>query len=378
MKRKASHELEECLALLKQGQITLQECLDRYPDHAEELSMLIPIALETSRVSLPSPSAAALKTWERQMFAALDKKEQRPTSLGISRRTMPLRRLAYAAILFLIVLFTGTYLYFGTGTTTVQAATLAGVSGSVQVLFAGGAAWKPAATGQEVNVGDRIRVGSLSAATLSFPGGCSTDLEADTDVDLLQISLQRNGSGGTVVLHQRLGQTRTCVQPSPGYESRFEIRTPSASVIARGTKFTVIVGGDGVTDVAVAEGVVEVMNQALSILVRTGEGTSVEPEHPPVPVYTIPAVTQEPVVTTESEEPTEYETLEPAEHQETREPEEQESPEPPEVEETEEPEEPETPEESEEPAEQETPEEPEVDETEQPDEHESDEPEDED
>ena len=368
MKQKADHVLEECLVLLEQGQATLEECLHRYPDHADELRVLIPIALETRWVSLPSPSSAALETWERQMFAVLDNKQQRrPASRRIFGRAFPLHRLAYAAALFLVVLLVGAYLYFGAGATTAQAATLTGVSGSVQMLSAGDATWRLASAGQKMNVGDRLHVGSLSAATLSFPGGCSTDLEANTDIDLLRINIQRNGRGGTVVLYQRLGQTRNCVQYSPGYDSRFEVRTPSANVIARETEFTVIVEGDGVTDVAVAEGTVEVMSQALSIFVKAGEGTSVEPEHPPISVYTIPALTMEPGVMLGTEEPTEHGTPESGEPQETEKPEEPESPEPPEPEETEEPEDRETlehgkpvgTEEPEEPEKSEEPEEPE-------------------
>lgn len=349
----AKHVLEDCLALLEQDQITLEECLRRYPDHADELRVLIPIALEARRVSLPSPSQTAIESWERRMSAALDKKERQQSA---SRRTLgkalPLRRLAYVAVLLLVALLVGTYLYFGSGTSTVQAATLTGVSGSVQVLPAGNATWRSASTGQKVNAGDRVRVGSISTATLSFPSGCSTDLQANTDVDLIQVSVQQDGRGGTVVLYQRLGQTRSCVQHSPGYDSRFEIRTPSANVIARETQFTVIVEDNGVTDVSVAEGTVEVMSQALSIFVRAGEGTSVEPEHPPIPVYTIPALTSE---------PGEHETPEPGEVQESQEPEEHASPEPTEekdaekAEETKEPERHATPE----PSEPEEPEEPE-------------------
>jgi hypothetical protein len=338
MNQKAKHVLEDCLVLLEQDQITLEECLRRYPDHADELRVLIPIALEARRVSLPSPSPAAIEMWERRMSTALDKKEQQPASRRILGKVLPLRQLAYVAALLLVALLVGTYLYFGSETTTVQAATLTGVSGSVQVLTAGNATWRSASAGQEVNAGDRVRVGSISTATLSFPSGCSTDLQANTDVDLVQVSVQRDGRGGTVVLYQRLGQTHSCVQHSPGYDSRFEIRTPSANVIARETRFTVIVENNGVTDVAVAEGTVEVMSQALSIFVQAGEGTSVKPEQPPIPVYTIPALTSE---------PEEHETPEPGEPQESQEPEEHESPEPPGVEETEEPERHETPEPSE-------------------------------
>jgi hypothetical protein len=374
MNQKAKHVLEDCLVLLEQDQVTLEECLRRYPNRADELRVLIPIALEARRVSLPSPSPAAIETWEQRISAALDKKEQqRPAPRKILGKTLPLRRFAYVAALLLVALLVGAYLYFGFGTTTVQAATLTGVSGSVQVLPAGDATWRSASIGQKVNTGDRVRVGSISTATLSFPSGCSTDLQANTDVDLVQVSVQRDGRGGTVVLYQRLGQTRSCVQHSPGYDSRFEIRTPSANVIARETRFTVIVEDNGITNVAVAEGTVEVMSQALSIFVQAGEGTSVEPEHPPVPVYTIPALTRE---------PEERETPEPGEPQESQEPEE---PEPPELEETEEPErhdtpepsepeetkEPEEPEETEEPEEPEESEEPDTEETEEAKDHET-------
>lgn len=358
MKQKTDHVLEECLALLEQGQITPEECLHRYPDHAHELRALMPIALEARRVSLPSPSPSAIKTWERQMFAALDKKEsRRPTALARLARAFRLRRLAYVG-LALVAAFLAGALFFGARTTIAQAATLTDVSGAVEVLQAGDIAWKPVSTGQMVNVGDRLRVGSHSAAILSFPGGCSTDLHANADIDLVQIGVERNGRGGTVVLYQRLGQTRSCVQRSPGYDARFEINTPSASIGAKDTEFTVTVRVDGTTNVAVAEGAVEVMGQALSVFVQAGEATSVEPEQPPIPVFTVPSSTKEPAETLEAEE---LETPEPGEPEETEGSEERESPEPPEADEVEEPEEHETPEpgEPDEPQESEQTEEPE-------------------
>jgi hypothetical protein len=361
MRQETDHILQDCLALLEQGQITPEECLHRYPDHARELRVLIPLALEARRVSLPSPSLSAIETWERQMFAALDKKESRqPTALARLARAFRLRRLVYVGLALVAAFLVGA-LFFGARTTIAQAATLTDVSGAVEVLQAGDVVWKPVSTGQMVNVGDRLRVDSHSAAILSFPGGCSTDLHANADIDLLQIGVQRNGRGGAVVLYQRLGQTRSCVQRSPGYDARFEIRTPSASIRGKDTEFTVTVRVDGTTNVAVAQGAVEVMGQALSVFVRAGEATSVEPEQPPIPVFTVPSLTKEPAETLEAEE---LETPEPGEPEETEESEERESPEPPEAEEVEEPDEHETsepgePDETQESEESEEPEEPE-------------------
>jgi hypothetical protein len=314
------------------------------------------------------------------MFATLDEREhRRPTPLMRFARTPRLRRLAYVGLALIVAFLLGA-LFFGPRMTIAQAATLTDVSGAVEMLQAGNTAWEPVSTGQMVNVGDRLRVGSVAAATLSFPGGCSTDLYADADIDLLQIGLRRNGRGGTVILYQRLGQTRSCVQRAPGHDARFEIKTPSASIRARETEFTVIVGHDGTTDVAVAEGTVEVMSQALSVLVQAGEATSVEPEQSPIPVFTVPAPTKEPVETPETEEhesPEPEETEGPEETEESEETEElgepeeteeHESPEPEETEETQEPEETEELEEDKEPEEHETPEPPEPKESKEPEE----------
>jgi len=381
MEQEASQVLAECLALVERGEATPEECLRRYPDHANELRLLMAIALEARRVSLPPSSPVALKTWKRRMFSALDERQRRPVLLRLLRRTLPLRRLVYVAASLLVVIVAGAVLYFGPGATVAQAAALSAVTGSVQVLPAGSATWRTASIGQQVGVGDRIHVESLAAATLTFSGGCETTLQANTEIDVLQMEARSDGSSKTIVLYQSLGQTHNCSRHPPGLGSRFEVRTPIARVIAHGTEFTVTVEDDGITKVTVLEGVVNVQAQSRSVIVRAGEGTLVKPESPPAPVYSVPTQTEEPTATPEveeTEEPTGTEELDVDETEETDEVEHTEThgtSTPGGLQETEreEPEEPESPEPDEE--EKEDPEEPRPPETPEPDEKEEEDPE---
>ena len=66
-----SEALDRSLALLKAEQATIEECLERYPEHADNLRPLLALALDVSRLPTPRASAASFAAGERQMLAAL-------------------------------------------------------------------------------------------------------------------------------------------------------------------------------------------------------------------------------------------------------------------------------------------------------------------
>ena len=301
MKRDLNHALDECLALLGEGQATLEECLALYPECASDLRPLLEIAFEIQRVPQPTPRPAAFAAGKQRMLKALDEKSRRqaalPTPLlrnagwvaGVLRgrkkppawnRPSAFQRALATALVLVLIATGGLFLLSQPQVGVVQTATLDRVKGTVELLPAGSDTWRPASPGERVETGSRVRTGPLAAATLVFFDGSTTDLEAEAEVAIVQMSSRREGDR-VIALRQTLGQTHSRVQPLPDRASRFEIETPTSVVAVRGTEFTTAVEADGTTRVAVVEGLVEVTAQEVTVSLRAGQETTVHPGRPP-------------------------------------------------------------------------------------------------
>jgi hypothetical protein len=321
MKQDLTHVLDECLTLLREGRVTLEECLGRYPEYASDLRSLLEVALEVSRTPRPIPSPAAFATGKQRMLEALAERQRRQAASPAPgpryvRRTTPLVRgrpgesarpaawkrapafrLALAAALALVLCASGGLLLLSwPGATVAQMATLDPVDGVVELMPAGSDTWHPASAGEQVEAGSRIRTGPLSTATLAFFDGSTTDMEAQAEVTVIDLS-SRRGGGRVILLRQTRGQTYSRVRRLPDRASRFEIETPTASTAVRGTEFAVAVEADGTTSVTVAEGLVEVTAQETTVVVSAGQKTTVQPARPPSPPATMLGITPTPTST---------------------------------------------------------------------------------
>ena len=325
MKRDIDGALDECLTLLQSEQVTLDECLARYPDQAAELRPLLEMAIVIRRVPAPLSSPVAFEAGKRRMLQALAEKKRRheesPTLLPrITRRVATLVRgrqrpavrkraptfqLALRVAVVLVLLITaGLLLQSWLGEVIAQTATLTDTSGVVEILPSGRKTWQPAAAGRVIVPGDRIRTGESSVVTLSFFDGSTSSLEAKTELAVSQLSSQRDGGSKTIVLHQGMGQTHNRVQRLLDPASRFEIETPTAVTAVRGTEYTIAVEADGTTIVVVIEGRVAVTAQGITIVVHAGQETTVQPERPPAPVNPLPDATTLTTTTTATCTPT--------------------------------------------------------------------------
>ena len=349
MKRALHHALDECLALLREHQATMEECLVRYPQVAGDLRPLLEVALAISALPRPTASPTTFAAGKRSMLEALAEKKRHqatPSALrflftrrGATTPSSPSGKsaglaawkrglalpVALAAVLALALFAIGrTGFQSPPGGTVAQAATLDALRGTVQVSRAGSDAWASAAAGERIQAGDRIRIGPLSAATLVFFDGSATDLLAQTEVAIVQMS-SSPGGGRTpgvltrtgvltptgvlthIVLRQTLGQTYSRVQRGPDPASCFEIETPSAITAVRGTEFAVAVEANGATHVTVVAGQVEVTAQKTTVAVLAGQETIVRPQRPPSPpastLRTTPASSPPPTATTIAPQP---------------------------------------------------------------------------
>ncbi|MBE0480377.1 MAG: FecR domain-containing protein [Dehalococcoidia bacterium] len=153
--------------------------------------------------------------------------------------------------------------------------TLTILSGRAEIQDSGSGSWGEAGDGVVLQAGSRVRTGPDSFALLTFFEGSTIRLEPDTDLQIQR--LESAGAEGTVIaLQQWLGKTwsRVVQMADPG--SRYEIQTPSATALVRGTLFEIEVAETGLTVVRTIEGLVSVTAQGEEVSVAAGHEVRVE------------------------------------------------------------------------------------------------------
>jgi hypothetical protein len=154
-----------------------------------------------------------------------------------------------------------------------MAGTCAGVQGSVEIQHAG--AWRDAEVGAAVSVGDRLRTGAHSRATVVFRDDSVIDLAPDTELGIEAQEIDDAGRRHRSLLHLVAGKVRAWV--SAAYRearSRYELETPTALIAVRGTEFIVVYDRAAeITEVVGLEGHVEV-HAKLAVM---GAGVEVGP-----------------------------------------------------------------------------------------------------
>ncbi len=172
------------------------------------------------------------------------------------------------------------------GTSNPRMAALRNLQGLVQIQTGDGA-WMTVSAGRPLGAGQRVRTGPLSSASLGFYDGSLAHLGPNTEISIDELDARTDGPR-IVALSQWLGETTHDVAPARGYGSRYEVRTPSATGVAKGTLFHVLVTPSRLTHLGVDEGAVAVTGLNVTVVVAAGQATTVEPEQPPSdPVFRI-------------------------------------------------------------------------------------------
>lgn len=130
--------------------------------------------------------------------------------------------------------------------------------------------WKRVSAGGLVAAGQRVRTGGLSSVSLVFNDDSQARLGPNTEVLVEELNAHSSDGPRIVVLTQLVGETDHQVTPVTGYDSRYEVRTPSATGTAKGTAFQVRVTRGRLTRFSVDEGAVAVTgrNGKVDVLAR--------------------------------------------------------------------------------------------------------------
>jgi len=161
-----------------------------------------------------------------------------------------------------------------------QTAVLQEARGVVQIQ-AGDGAWVTAGAGRTLGAGQNLRTGALSGATLEFFDGSRVVLGPDSQVSIDELDARASDGPRVVALTQWAGETTHTVKAAHTAGSRYEVRTPSATGVAKGTTFHVWVAADRLTRFSVDEGAVAVTAQGATVSIAAGQVTTVQSDEAP-------------------------------------------------------------------------------------------------
>jgi Tfp pilus assembly protein PilF len=164
---------------------------------------------------------------------------------------------------------------FGQTTNTgPREAVLLAVSGTIEVAPAGTSDWSPGHASQTLRVGDQIRTGKSSRATIRL-----SNLSVVRVYELTTMSVRPpTKAQQSAAIEVKSGATYFFNRDKPN-ETQFQ--TPSSSGAIRGTEFNLAVGADGRTELALLDGQVALSNSHGAVQLETGQRAVVEKDQAP-------------------------------------------------------------------------------------------------
>ena len=286
--------LDECLARLRKGE-TIAACLADFTDLRCELEPLLSTAMSIATAPKIKPSdefrsasrtrlLVRIRENSKQMKAAKPNREAvQPGILEIVYRrlvqslTRPRGLVVPVTSLLLLAMAGSLLVIVGVGLPSPPSAlasqcTVSVLSGSPQIQIPGSDTWEEAVDGMVLDVGSSVRTPEDSYAMLTFFEGSSIKLEPGTDIQIQRVE----ASSGYIVLNQWAGITWSRVVKMLDADTHYEIQTPSAHALVRGTLFETQVDESGATTVRTSEGLVSVRAQGQEVFVSPGQEVSVE------------------------------------------------------------------------------------------------------
>jgi hypothetical protein len=161
------------------------------------------------------------------------------------------------------------------------------LSGDVSIKHANQSAYVTLKASDPVVEGDVIKTGAKSIAKLRFANDSVLNLQPNSMVGV-ELSQQITQTK-TIQIKLNLNEGRAEVHANPDHHSgdQFEVETPSAVAVVRGTKFRVAADGDvGIQETL--EGSVSFATAKKSVIVNRGFGTLAEKGKAPLPPQALP------------------------------------------------------------------------------------------
>jgi len=296
MRPKQYKVLDECLARVKGGE-TPGACLDDYPRLRQQLEPLLLAAASVSAVPAASASNDFRRRSKHLLMTRLHRdsaKNTRPLPVesasnvlsnlwrileraitGPAKVAVPIT-LALVFILQGVLIINSAFFFPASVPEFTSQCTLTTFDHGVLMKRSGATIWERAENGTTLKAGARIQLASSSNAILTFFNGTTVELEPGADLVVEQLEVGGQNQPTVIVLRQWFGKTWSRVAQLADPGSRYEIQTPSATIMVRGTVFTTEVDITGTARVQTIEGLVSVSAQGEEVYLPAGQQTEVE------------------------------------------------------------------------------------------------------
>jgi hypothetical protein len=308
--------LEEGIERVRRGE-SIEDYLAKYPEMRAGIEPLLNMAHTLSSLPRISPSeqfqeAARIRLMSRIRQPSVQKKAVKSGTgnnifdtlavLGqkIWHPVLNAKKVAIPVSLTLVVtlvlVFSGVLSIATPSPALAAKCTLSILSGTVEIQSPGEDRSQQGTDGETLVVGTRIRTAPDSHALLTFFEGSTIKLDPNTDVEIQRVE-HTDEQNTTILVKQWLGKTwsRVIQMADPG--SNYQIETPTATAIVRGTLFTTNVAETGYTTVATTKGLVSVVAQGEEVYLPANQQTQVEAGVVPSPPEILPAPGSELVIT---------------------------------------------------------------------------------
>ena len=146
---------------------------------------------------------------------------------------------------------------------------ISSVTGTVQVLKNGSTNPVNATNGMELAVGDTITTGSNGSANLTFFDGSVMEIKANSKIVVNELSTASTGSTA-VSLKQTVGSTINRIGKLVDSSSKYEVETPAAVAVVRGTVFDLAVQQNGTTTIKAEQDSVSFTASGVTVTVNQG------------------------------------------------------------------------------------------------------------
>jgi len=146
---------------------------------------------------------------------------------------------------------------------------ISSVTGTVQVLKSGSTNPVNATNGMELAVGDTITTGASGSAKLTFFDGSVMEIKANSVILVNELSTASTGST-TVSLKETVGSTINRIGKLVDSASKYEVDTPAAVAVVRGTVFDLMVQQNGTTNVKAEQDSVDFTASGVTVTVDQG------------------------------------------------------------------------------------------------------------
>lgn len=186
-----------------------------------------------------------------------------------------MRRVAVLFITLFVLIVFSAILLTNSMTIVQRVARIANVSGSVTLKRANQHDFVPVTADRNAEAGSVLRTGPDGRATLRWANGTTLRVAPNTTLTIDKCRFDKRRGTLLSLFTLSAGRVWVRVVEKLSAESKFEIRTPTATAGVRGTTFAVQVAPDGSTKVLVYEGEVQVRAGTTSLGVKQGQKIAV-------------------------------------------------------------------------------------------------------